>query len=203
MRLETRVLDGDPVTILGFERLLARSSARLVVVGLQRLVLLGREDHGVELAGLFHEDRSALGLGAEAAKAVLGFRGGDAHDGLPGCLAILAIDDHGAKRCGMHAVTCLGSSAYTEEQIRAELLPLLGPQVKLTRLKLSREREVTLEVSANRADGEAMAERIRRLPWLAVSSRISGDDRTVVDAKLVCPAPLVQGGICRPPVAKR
>ncbi len=103
----------------------------------------------------------------------------------------------------MHAVTCLGSSAYTEEQIRAELLPLLGPQMKLTRLKLSREREVTLEVSANRADGEAMAERIRRLPWLAVSSRISGDDRTVVDAKLVCPAPPVKGGICRAPVAKR
>jgi hypothetical protein len=103
------------------------------------------------------------------------------------------------------ASVCLpgNGSAYTEEQIRAELLPLLGPQVKLTRLSLLREREVTLEVSATRAEGEAMAERILQLPWLTVSSRIMGDARTVVAAKLVCPAPPVPGGICRVPVAKR
>jgi hypothetical protein len=58
---------------------------------------IGREDHGLELAGFLLEHRFALGLGAEAAKAVLGFCGGDAHGGLPGCLAVLAIDDHGHK----------------------------------------------------------------------------------------------------------
>ena len=58
---------------------------------------IGREDHGLELAGFLLEHRFALGLGAEAAKAVLGFCGGDAHGGLPGCLAILAIIDQGRK----------------------------------------------------------------------------------------------------------
>jgi hypothetical protein len=93
--------------------------------------------------------------------------------------------------------------AYTEEQIRAELLPLLGPQVKLTRLTLVREREVTLEASTTRAQGQAIYERIRQLPWLGVSTTIIGDDRLVLDARLTCPAPPVQGGICRAPVAKR
>ncbi len=103
------------------------------------------------------------------------------------------------------ASVCLpgNGSAYTEAQIRAELLPLLGPQVKLTQLKLLREREVTLEVSATKAEGEAMAERVRQLPWLTVSSRIMGHDRTVIAARLVCPAPPVPGGICRVPTAKR
>ena len=98
MRVEKSILDSYPITVLGFERLLARRYACLVLVGLEGLVLLGREDHSVELASLFHEHGFALGLGAEAAKAVLGFCGGDAHGGLPGCLAILAISTTGAKR---------------------------------------------------------------------------------------------------------
>lgn len=93
--------------------------------------------------------------------------------------------------------------AYTDEHVRAELLPLLGPRVKLTRLTLMREREVTLEASADKAEAEALLERVRRLPWLAVSSTMTGSERVVVNARLTCPAPPVQGGICLAPAATR
>ena len=64
MRLETSILGSYPISVIGFERLLARGYACLVLVGLKGQVLLGREDHCVELSGLFHEHRFALGLGA-------------------------------------------------------------------------------------------------------------------------------------------
>ena len=97
MRVEKSVLDSYPITVLGLERILARRYACLVLVGLKGLVLLGREDHCVELSGLFHEHRFALGLGAEAAKAILSFCSGDAHGALLEYLAVLAIDSHGRK----------------------------------------------------------------------------------------------------------
>lgn len=105
---------------------------------------------------------------------------------------------------GERSVCLPGSgAAYTDEHVRAELLPLLGPQVKLTRLTLMREREVTLEASADKAEAEALLERVRRLPWLAVSSTITGNERVVVNARLTCPAPPVQGGLCLAPAATR
>mgnify|MGYP000010463089 CR=1 FL=1 len=58
---------------------LALEAAALLVLGLQRLELLDREDHGIDPARLLHEDRLALGLNAEAAKSVLGLGGGDTH----------------------------------------------------------------------------------------------------------------------------
>ena len=97
MRVEKSILDSYPITVLGFERFLACGYACLVLVGLKGQVLLDLEDHGVELSGLFNEHRFALGLGAEATKAILSFCGGDAHGALLGCLAILAIDSHGRK----------------------------------------------------------------------------------------------------------
>ena len=81
MRFEAGVLSSNPVAELGFERLLARGAVGLVLVGLQGLVVLGQEAHGIDLTGLLHEHRPAFGLSAVAAKTIRGFSGGEAHGG--------------------------------------------------------------------------------------------------------------------------
>lgn len=92
MRFDAGVLGGNPLTKFRLEGLLACGAAGLVVMGLQRLVRYGREDHGVELSGLLHEHGPALGLRTQAAESILGFGSGDAHGGLLSLLATLAID---------------------------------------------------------------------------------------------------------------
>jgi hypothetical protein len=91
VNLETYFLSSDPITELGFKSLLARSTTGLVVMNLQGLVVLGEEDHGIELTRFFHKHRFAFGLSGQATKTVLGFGGSDAHGGIPENMAILAI----------------------------------------------------------------------------------------------------------------
>ncbi|MFZ4652011.1 MAG: hypothetical protein ACOYLV_14965, partial [Rubrivivax sp.] len=79
LRVDASVLGSNPFAELRLERLLACGAAHLVMVGLQGQVGFGREDHGVELSGLFHEHGPALGLRTQAAKSILGFGSGDAH----------------------------------------------------------------------------------------------------------------------------
>jgi hypothetical protein len=62
------------------------------MIGLQGVVMLGRDDHGIELARLLYEHRFALGVGRKTTESVLGFSGSDSHEGLQKCLAILAND---------------------------------------------------------------------------------------------------------------
>lgn len=104
------------------------------------------------------------------------------------------------------ASVCLAGSggAYTEEQIRNELLPLLGPQVTLDRLQL-RERAVLLEGRATDADATAALERIRQqAPWIRISTTGVGRGRFSARMELVCSTPsLRQGGICAAAAAKR
>jgi len=90
VRFDAGVFTGDPVPELGFEPLLAPGAAGLVVVGLQRVVVLRRENHGVELPSLSDEHRFTLGLRRQAAESILGFSGRDAHGGPLKRLAILA-----------------------------------------------------------------------------------------------------------------
>jgi hypothetical protein len=89
--LETGILSSDPITELGFKSLLTRGTTGLVVMGLQGMVVLGGEDHGIELTRFFHEYRSAFGLSGQATKTVLGFGGSNAHSGILEKMAILAI----------------------------------------------------------------------------------------------------------------
>ena len=90
LRLEVGILGRDPVPELSFEGLLACRALGPVVMTLQRLLQLGRQDNGVDLTCLLQEHRLTFGLCAEAAKTVLGFCDGNAHAGLLERLAILA-----------------------------------------------------------------------------------------------------------------
>lgn len=98
------------------------------------------------------------------------------------------------------ASVCLAGAggAYTEEQIRAELLPLLGPGVTLNRLQL-RERQVHLEGRASDAEAHAALERIgQRAPWLQRSTSAVGKGSFWARLRLVCAAPPAgEGGLCR------
>ena len=95
---------------------------------------------------------------------------------------------------------CLSGSggAYTEEQIRAELLPLLGPRVMLSQLQLN-GREVRLEGDASDADANAALDRIgQQARWIRSSSSGVGKSRFQVLLFMVCAAPPPrEGGICR------
>lgn len=98
------------------------------------------------------------------------------------------------------------SSAYTEEQIRGELLPLLGPRVDLTRLQLREGGVVLLEGRASDADARAALARVReQAPWLRGSSSGVGNSSFSARMVLACQAPPPrQGGICKAPLfAKR
>lgn len=98
-----------------------------------------------------------------------------------------------------------GSSAYTEEQIRGELLPLLGPQVELTRLQLREGGEVLLEGRAGDADAKAALARIgQQAPWLRASSSGVGNGSFSARMVLLCKAPPPrQGGICSAPLSAK
>ncbi|MBB6558772.1 hypothetical protein HNP48_001436 [Acidovorax soli] len=96
-------------------------------------------------------------------------------------------------------------SAYTEEQIRGELLPLLGPQVDLTRLQLREGGVVLLEGRASDADARAALARVReQAPWLRGSSSGIGNGSFSARMVLVCQAPPPrQGGICKAPLSAK
>lgn len=65
-------------------------------------------------------------------------------------------------------------SSCSEDQLRVELLPLLGDKVTLTGLKL-RERDLMLEGRGTDADIDAALERIhRQAKWLRGSSSSLG-----------------------------
>lgn len=98
-----------------------------------------------------------------------------------------------------------GNSAYTEEQIRGELLPLLGPQVDLTRLQLREGGVVLLEGRASETDARAALARIReQAPWLRGSSSGMGNGSFSARMVLACQAPPPrQGGICKAPQTAR
>jgi len=70
--LEAGILSSDPITKLGFKSLPARGTTGLVVMGLQGVIVLGREDHGIKLTRFFHGYRFAFGLSAKATKTLLG-----------------------------------------------------------------------------------------------------------------------------------
>jgi hypothetical protein len=91
MGFNERVLSGNPFAELGFKGLFAMLQPSLGLPSLKGLVMLGRQNDGVELACFLYENRFAFGLGAETAKSVLGFGGGDVHFEPPIGLAILAI----------------------------------------------------------------------------------------------------------------
>lgn len=63
-----------------FKPLPAISMAGLVMVRHQGLMVLGRQNHGVELPRLFGEHWLTLRLSGQAPESVLCFSGGDAHD---------------------------------------------------------------------------------------------------------------------------
>ncbi len=98
-----------------------------------------------------------------------------------------------------------GGSAYTEEQIRGELLPLLGPQVDLTRLQLREGGVVLLEGRASDADARAALARVReQAPWLRGSSSGVGNGSFSARMVLACQAPPPrQGGICKAPLSAK
>ena len=62
------------------------------MIGLQGVVMLGRDDHGIELARLLDEHRFALGVGGKTTEPILRFSGRDSHEGLLKILASLATD---------------------------------------------------------------------------------------------------------------
>ena len=101
---------------------------------------------------------------------------------------------------------CLPGSggAYTEAQIRAELVPLLGPKVALTELQL-RGQKLLLKGNALDTDTRAAWERIeQRAPWLRSSGRAVGPTSFSATLHLLCPAPpLPQGGVCGAPQPTR
>lgn len=93
------------------------------------------------------------------------------------------------------ASVCLAGAggAYTEEQIRAELLPLLGPGVSLSRQQL-RERQVHLEGRASDVEAHAALERMgQRALWLQRSTSAVGKGSFWARLRLVCAAPGEQG----------
>jgi hypothetical protein len=71
------VLFGNPIAKFSFKLFFARCQAAAVLVGLQRPVLLSRQNDGVYLPRFFYKHGFALGKGANAAKTVFGFGGGD------------------------------------------------------------------------------------------------------------------------------
>ena len=56
--------------------------AELGMIGLQGVVMLGRDDHSIELARLLYEHRFPLGVGGKTTESILGFSGSDSHEGL-------------------------------------------------------------------------------------------------------------------------
>ena len=89
---------------------------------------------------------------------------------------------------------------YSEDQVRAALLPLLGDKVALTGLKL-RERNLVLEGRGTDADINAALERIHRQAkwlWGSSSSVGLGDFRATFQLACTRPTPS-EGGICRAP----
>jgi hypothetical protein len=98
------------------------------------------------------------------------------------------------------ASVCLpgDGGAYSEDQIRAALLPLLGDKVTLTGLKL-RGRDLKLDGRGTDADINAALDRIQRqAKWLWGSSSAVGRGDFWATFHLACtrPTPL-EGGICR------
>ena len=65
----------DRISELGFEPLLSPGAAGLVVVGLKGVVVLGGQDHGVQLPRLFDDHRFSLGLGRQTTESLIGFSG--------------------------------------------------------------------------------------------------------------------------------
>jgi len=98
------------------------------------------------------------------------------------------------------ASVCLpsDSGAYSEDQIRDALLPLLGDKVILTGLKL-RGRDLKLEGRGTDADINAALDRIhRQAKWLWGSSSAVGRGDFWATFQLACARPTPpQGGLCR------
>lgn len=98
------------------------------------------------------------------------------------------------------ASVCLASEkgAYSEDQIRDALLPLLGDKVTLTGLKL-RGRDLKLEGRGTDADINAALDRIhRQAKWLWGSSSAVGRGDFWATFQLACARPTPpQGGLCR------
>lgn len=133
--------------------------------------------------------------------------GGQAADIRPqgGQVAFRVLFDLTCTAPGEVSVCLPGSDgAYTEEHIRAELLPLLGLRVALTRLQL-REDWVLLEGRATDADANAALKRIgQQAPWLRISSTGVGGGSFSARIQLVCPAPPSrQGGLCQAAAAAK
>lgn len=98
------------------------------------------------------------------------------------------------------ASVCLpgDGGAYSEDQIRAALLPLLGDKVTLTGLKL-RGRDLKLDGRGTDADINAALDRIQRqAKWLWGSSSAVGRGDFWATFHLACTRPTPpEGGICR------
>lgn len=142
----------------------------------------------------------ALGRSPDVRSAQLAYtRPGGGQGGHDGNLAFRVLFDLSCAAPGETSVCLAGAGgAYTEDQIRAELLPLLGPGVSLTRLQL-REREVHLEGRASDAEAHAALERIgQRAPWLQRSTSAVGKGSFWARLRLVCAAPPSgEGGLCK------
>jgi hypothetical protein len=107
---------------------------------------------------------------------------------------ILACDAPGA------ATVCLGGNGgpYTAEQIRGELLPIIGAAVTLTKLEL-RGNKVLLEGLGSDADINAALERIRKQArWIRGHSSQVGHGSFSAWMEMACGAPPpARGGICQ------
>lgn len=97
-----------------------------------------------------------------------------------------------------------GGSTYTEEQVRGELLPLLGPRVTLTRLQL-RGQDLQLEGHATDAEANSALQRLRQqAPWLQISASSVGNGNFWTRLHMVCAAPpQPQVGLCQVGAGKR
>jgi hypothetical protein len=85
--------------------------------------------------------------------------------------------------------------AYTEQQVQTALRPVLGPQVTDARIAL-RGGIVELEGHASEAESRAALQRIAtQLPWLQVSTSITGRNAFRAELRMVCTVP-PRGGIC-------
>ena len=104
------------------------------------------------------------------------------------------------------ASVCLPGTggAYTEAQIRAELLPLIGAQVTLTKLELHDDK-VLLEGRGSDADINGALGRIdKQAPWIRPSMSAVGKGSFWARMTLACKAPPpAQGGICRAAAGSR
>ena len=104
------------------------------------------------------------------------------------------------------ASVCLPGTggAYTEAQIRGELLPLIGAQVTLTKVEL-RDDKVLVEGRGNDAAINAALARIdKQAPWIRASTSAVGNGSFWARMNLACKAPPpAQGGICQAAASKR